>query len=271
MDVTDETVLVQGGEIAVRVYRPSDARPLPGLLYLHGGGWWQGNLNLTDPECRRTAQAGGCVLVSVDYRLAPEHPFPTPLEDAYAALLWTAEHADQLGIDSRRLAISGGSAGANLAAAAALLARDRGGPKLVAQVLIVPAVDLTWGQQSVVKYGEGYGLDKVQLDDLAKTYIGDAGDPRNPLISPLFADLHGLPPALIVTAECDPLKDQGDAYAQRLRDAGVDAEATCMPGMLHGSFVLDKIVPEAAETYYRTVGRFLTTILGSKPAVSRQL
>jgi len=266
MSVHDETVPVQGGEISVRIYRPSDERPIPGCVYLHGGGWWVGNLTLTDPECRQMAKAADCIVVSVEYRLAPEHPFPTPLEDSYAALLWVVAHADRLGMDPQRIAISGGSAGANLAAAVALLARDRGGPKLVGQALIVPATDATLSQQSVKDFGEGYGLDKVQIDYCVKAYLGENGDPRNPLISPLFADLHDLPPALIVTAEYDPIKDQGDAYAERLRAAGVETESVCMKGMLHGSFVLDKIVPEAAETYYRTLGDFLTRVLRRQAA-----
>jgi acetyl esterase len=262
MAVTDQSIPVSDGEITVRIYRPSDDHLLPGLLYLHGGGWWQGNPDLSDPESRRTAAAAGCAVVSVDYRLAPEHPFPTPLEDSYAALLWMAANADRLGVDPQRIAIAGGSAGANLAAAVALLARDRSGARLVAQVLVVPATDLTWGQQSVIEFGEGYGLDKLQLDYCAKAYVGENGDPRNPLISPLFADLHSLPPALIITAEYDPIKDQGDHYAERLREAGVAAELICLPGMLHGSFALDKIVPDAADTYYQTIGSFLTGIFG---------
>jgi acetyl esterase len=153
--VVDETVPVQGGEIQVRIYRPSTVQPLPVCVYIHGGGWWQGNLALVDPECRRLAADGGCVVVSVAYRLAPEHPFPTPPEDCYAALVWVVDHADRLGIDPQRVALAGGSAGANLAAAVTLLARDRGGPKLVAQVLVVPATDLTLNHPSFEEFGEG--------------------------------------------------------------------------------------------------------------------
>ena len=256
--VADETIPVDGGEITVRVYHPSNESRLPACVYIHGGGWWQGNLTLVDPECRYLAQAAGCVVVSVAYRLAPEHPFPTPLEDCYAALQWVATNAERLSIDADRIAVIGGSAGGNLSAALALLARDRGGPRLAAQVLVVPATDLTMSQPSIEELGEAYGLGKAALEFCVNAYLGEDGDPRNPLISPLYADLQGLPPALIVTAEYDPLRDDGEAYYRRLQEAGVPATLHCIPGMMHGTFVFNKIVPDVTEAYIRQMGDFLT-------------
>jgi acetyl esterase len=255
--VVDETIPVDGGEITVRIYRPSDGERLPACVYIHGGGWWQGTLTLVDPECRYLAQGAGCVVVSVDYRLAPEHPFPTPLEDCYSALLWVAANAERLGIDPERIAVLGGSAGGNLSAAVALLARDRGGPRLIAQVLVVPATDLTLSQPSIDALSKETGLSKSGLEYCVSAYLGEDGDPRNPLISPLYADLHDLPPALIITAEYDPLRDDGEAYGRRLQEAGVPAIVRCIPGMLHGTFVFTKLVPEVAEAYFREMSEFL--------------
>jgi acetyl esterase len=266
--VTDEALPVDGGQIQVRIYRPIDVRPLPVCIYFHGGGWWQGNLTLVDPECRYMANASECLVVSVAYRLAPEHRFPIPLEDCYSTLCWVAEHADRLGVDPHRIAVAGGSAGGNLAAAVALLARDRGGPRLAGQVLVVPATDLTWSHQSIEDFGRGYELTKEQLEYCARAYVGPDGDARNPLISPMYADLHDLPPALIVTAECDPLRDEGEAYGRRLQEAGVPTIIDRVPGMLHGSFALNKLVPDVAERYEREVADFLSSILrnGQVPA-----
>jgi acetyl esterase len=263
--VADETIPVEGGEITVRIYRPSDTARIPVCLYIHGGGWWQGNLTLVDPECRYLAQGAGCVVVSVAYRLAPEHPFPIPLEDCYAALCWVAENADRLDIDPDRIAVTGGSAGGNLSAALALLTRDRGGPRLIAQVLVVPATDLSWSQPSIDALDESHGLTKSHLQYCVSAYVGEHGDPRNPLISPLYADLHDLPPALIITAEYDPLRDDGEAYGHRLQEAGVPAIVHCLPGMMHGTFVFTKLVPEVAEAYFREMGDFLAAAFQPRP------
>lgn len=259
--VDEDRIPVQAGEIDVRIYRPVDAESLPMCVYLHGGGWWQGNLALVDAECRYMAKSSECVVASVAYRLAPEHRFPVPLEDCYAGLQWATKHAGRLGIDPGRIAVAGGSAGGNLAASVTLLARDRGGPDLQAQVLVVPATDLTWSFPSIADYSRDYGLTNAQLEFSARVYIGPDGDPRIPLVSPINADLHDLPPALIITAECDPLRDEGEEYGRRLRDAGVPATVHRVPGMLHGTFVFNQLVPDVADRYFEEIGSFLVRAL----------
>ena len=259
VEVFDDEVPVEGGAIAVRVYRPDVEDDAAGcLVYLHGGGWWMGTLDLVDPFCRRMAVRSHHVVVSVDYRLAPEHPFPVPLEDSYAALRWTVGNATRLGIDPARVTIGGESAGANLAAAVTLLARDRCGPALCAQLLVVPAVDLTGGYPSRTELGTGYGLNDDDLRECTAFYVG-AADPANPLVSPIFADLHDLPPALILTAEYDPIRDEGEAYGVLLEQAGNQVKVRRIEGVLHGSVNLDALVPDIADDHDREIGAFLQT------------
>src|SRR5690606_23077822 len=199
-------VPVEGGAIRVRLYEPPGLpRPRPLHVFLHGGGWCVGDLDQRDPRCRTIADGAGCTVASVDYRLAPENAYPAPLEDCYAALGWLVAHADELGVDQDRVSVGGESAGANLAAAVALLARDRGGPSLVFQWLDVPATDLTLSQPSIDRLGTGYGLTKDDMEAYISAYLRD-GDVTDPYASPLHApDLSGLPPALVMTAEYDPL------------------------------------------------------------------
>jgi acetyl esterase len=234
----DHRVAVGDGEITVRAYRADVAGVLPCYVYLHGGGWWLGTLDQSDSSCRGIATDAGCVVVSVDYRLAPEHKFPTAVEDSYAALLWVVDHADELGIDPSRIAVGGGSAGGNLAAVVALLARDRGGPKLVLQVLEVAALDFS-------RPG------KEQYYDL---YLGSDEHATNPHASPLLApDLSGLPPAVVMSAQYDPLRKEDAEYAERLRNAGVPVEERCWPGQFHGSMQLAKLIPDEAREYHEQI------------------
>jgi acetyl esterase len=233
----DHRMPVDGGKITLRAYRPDVEGAVPCYLYLHGGGWWLGTLDQSDSTCRGIATDVGCVVVSVDYRLAPEHKFPTAVEDSYAALLWVVEHADDLGIDTSRLAVGGGSAGGNLAAVVSLLARDRGGPELVLQVLEVAALDFSRG--------------KEQYYDL---YLGGEEHATSPLASPLLApDLSGLPPAVVTSAEYDPLRTEDAEYAERLRQAGVDVEERCWEGQFHGSMQLAKLIPDEAREYHTQI------------------
>ena len=248
----DATVVVAGGEIVVRVYRPSSATGLPAYVFLHGGGWWSGSLDLVDPTCRQIARDVGCVVVSVDYRLAPEHTFPTPLEDCYAAVCWTVDHARELGIDRDRLAIGGESAGGNLAAAVALLLRDRGGPAIVLQVLEIPATDLRMVQPSLEENADGPMLSAEEIRRCVSLYLSDPADAQDPYASPLLADsLVGLPPALVMTAEYDPIRDDGEAYAQRLTDAGVATRLVRWDGQFHGSAAMAKLIPDEAADYHQ--------------------
>lgn len=240
-----ELVPVEGGQILVRVYRPTAGRVLPLHVFIHGGGWCTGTLDERDNRCREIAVGAGCVVASVDYRMAPENAFPTPGEDCYAALCWLVEHAERLGIDPGRVSVGGESAGANLAAVLTLMARDRSGPSLVFQWLDVPSTDLTMSQPSIERLGTGYALTKQSMDDYVAAYLRDV-DPTEPYASPLHADdLSGLPPALIMTAELDPLRDDGLAYARRLREAGVPVETHDLPGLIHASFALTRLLPTA--------------------------
>jgi acetyl esterase len=251
----DIVVPTAGGGVPVRLYRPRPGR-LPALIYLHGGAFWLGDLDGCDSLCRRRASGADCVVVSVDYRLAPEHPFPAALEDSFAVAQWLTEQADALNVDPDRIAISGISAGGNLAAAVTLQARTRGGPSFVAQVLEVPAPDLTLGQASVEEFGVGFGLSRADLEECVELYLGDH-DPTDPLASPLHGDLHGLPPALITTAECDPLRDSGEEYAAKLEAAGVPVECRRWDGLAHGCGELDVLLPDISAEYTRALISYL--------------
>lgn len=240
-------VPVHGGAIRVRLYEPGGAGPRPLHVFLHGGGWCVGDLDQRDPRCRAIAAGAGCVVASVDYRMAPENAYPAPLEDCYAALVWLVAHAEELGLDAARVSVGGESAGANLAAVLALLARDRNGPSLVFQWLDVPATDLTLSQPSIDRLGTGYGLTKVDMEKFLAAYLRDV-DPKDPYASPLhYDDLSGLPPALIMTAEFDPLRDDGHAYAERLRDAAVEVEHHHLHGLVHAAFAFTRLLPIARE------------------------
>jgi acetyl esterase len=246
--VTDRYVPVSNGQIAVRVYTPFGVAPHPAHLYIHGGGFFMGTLDHFDATCRELCVGADCVVVSVDYRLAPEHKFPTPPEDCYAALCWTFEHADELGIDTSRVSVGGGSAGGNLAAVTALMARDRGGPSLVFQLVEIPVTDLTMSHPSIVENGEGYMLTVDAMKEFTAWYIASDADLTNPYASPFFADdLTDLPPALVMTAEFDPLRDEGEAYAQRLSDAGVPTRLKRWDGHIHGAASFTKVLPSARD------------------------
>ncbi|HLT15869.1 MAG TPA: alpha/beta hydrolase [Acidimicrobiales bacterium] len=247
-------VPVAGGQIRVRLYEPAEARPgRPLHVFFHGGGWCVGDLDQRDPRCRTIAAEADCTVASVDYRMAPENAFPTPMEDAYAALCWLVEHAGELGVDPARVSVGGESAGANLAAVVSLLARDRSGPSLVFQWLDVPAVDLTMSQPSVQELADGPGLTKAEMDAYVAAYL-QGHDPRDPLASPLFAADHaGLPPALVTTVEHDPLRDDGRVYAEALRAAGVAVQHEHLPGLVHASFAFTRLLPEARAHEQRAV------------------
>ena len=233
--VNDRVIPGPAGEIPVRVYTPEGDGPFPLLVYVHGGSWVICTLDTHDGLCRRLANQAGCVVVSVDYRLAPEHPFPAAPEDCYAATQWVAAHATTLNGDATRVAVGGDSAGGNLAAVVALLARERGGPPLVFQLLIYPATDLRMGSPSIEENAEGYGLTKRDMLWFRGHYLRSAADATDPLASPLLApDLRGVPPALIITAEYDPLWDEGERYGARLREAGVPVTISRYDGMIHG-------------------------------------
>jgi acetyl esterase len=237
--VVDRTVPGAGGEVPVRIYHPAGVASgrLPALVWFHGGGWVLGSLDSADFACRRMANRAGCCVVSAGYRLAPEARFPAAVDDCFAVTRWTAAHAGDLGVDPGRLAIGGDSSGGNLAAVVTQLARDRGGPALVFQVLVYPITDHRFDTPSYRDYGDGYFLTRDAMVWLWDLYLEDAADGSSPLASPLrAASLAGLPPALVITAEFDPLRDEADAYADRLRAHGVTVDLVRYDSQIHGFF-----------------------------------
>ena len=244
--VVDHRVPVSGGEIIVRAYSPGGPGPHPALVYYHGGGWVIGDLYSHDGLCRSITNAARCAVLSVDYRLAPESKYPVAVEDSYAALLWIVANAERLGIDRRRIAVGGDSAGGNLATVMALVARDRKGPRLALQVLIYPVTDHDLDTRSYRENATGYVLTREGMRWFWNHYLAREAQGREPYASPLRASsLAGLPPALIITAEYDPLCDEGEAYAARLRDAGVPVTLTRYPGMFHGFVRLTNVLDKA--------------------------
>lgn len=233
--VEDRGIPRAGGSIPARVYWPSTAADLPLVVYYHGGGFTIGDLVTHDNICRRLARDAGAVVVSVDYRLAPEHSFPAAPDDAYDAVLWAAEHARELGARGDLIAVAGDSAGGNLAAVTALRARDRGKPAIIFQLLVYPRVDLTGYETQSWRDLDGFFLSKRTADFFRNAYIPDARNYADPYASPLLAPDHrGLPPALVITAEFDPLRDEGEAYARKLATARVPARSSRYPGVIHG-------------------------------------
>jgi acetyl esterase len=253
----DHAVPVDGAAILVRTYRPAPGT-LPLVVYLHGGGWLLGSAGAYDVVCRQLAAASGCLVASVDYRLAPEHRFPAAVEDAWAATVWAHANADALGADAQRLAVAGDSAGGNLAAVVAQRARDRGTPPLRFQLLVYP---VTTADPSTLDMAyEGFFLYRDELAWHLEHYLGPGADAMSPLVSPLAGDVAGLPPALILTAECDLLHAQAEAYARRLAEAGVSVELREAPGMIHGWFGLGSVFPVADE-YMQIAGTALREAL----------
>jgi acetyl esterase len=241
---------LDAGGVPVRVYRPSPDDGLPVVVYLHGGGWVLGSVDVYDTVTRRLANAANAIVVSVEYRLAPEHPYPAPLDDCWAATQWVSQNAATFEGDASRLAIAGDSAGGNLAATCALLARDAGVP-LAMQALIYPVTDANMSQPSYGTNGEGYLLSADQMRWFVDCYTRAGADGQRPdvsdwHISPLRApDVAGVAPALVITAGYDPLRDEGDAYAKRLADAGVPVEHTQYEGMIHAFFALPAVLDQS--------------------------
>jgi acetyl esterase len=243
--VDDRTIPGLAGDLAVRVYTPHGEPPFPIVVWFHGGGWVVGTLDTYDTICRALAAAVPAVVVAVDYRLAPEHRYPAAVEDAYAATLWASRNAAELGGTQQRLAVAGDSAGGNLAAVVALGARDRGGPAIGFQLLVYPITDVGMDTASYRENADGYHLTAAGMRWYWDHYLGGA-DGTAPDASPLRAAFFGaLPPALVITADHDPLRDEGEAYAARLRAAGVPAAVSRYPGMVHGFFRWRTVTPAA--------------------------
>jgi acetyl esterase len=238
----DRTVSGPAGDIPVRIYRPSGVERPPVLVYFHGGGFVIGNIADSDRDCRLIAQEAACAVVSVEYRLAPEHPYPAAPDDCYAALVWVAAHGDELGLDLSRLAVGGDSAGGNLAAGVAQRARDNNGPTIAFQLLVYPVVDMTVDPlqspyESMRTNAEGFFLEREAMVWFEECYLPERALGSQAGASPIVAtSLAGLPPALVMTCEFDPLRDQGEAYAKALADAGVEVTLSRYDGGIHGLF-----------------------------------
>lgn len=243
--VTDE----DADGVQVRIYRPSADRSLPCLVFFHGGGWVIGDLETHDSVCRQLANQVQCVVIAVDYRLAPEHPYPAALEDCYHTVQWAVDNAHRLDIDPTRVAVGGDSAGGNLAACVCLKSRQEGGPPISFQLLIYPVTDTAMDTSSYEENREGYLLTRDSMSWFMEQYLGTASDNRlDPLAAPLRApDFSNLPGACIITAEFDPLRDEGEHLAARLDSSGVHASLRHFDGMIHGFFGMTHLVEGARD------------------------
>ena len=246
--VEDRIIPGPDGDVPVRIYTPEGEGPFPILAWFHGGGWVVGDLESADGSARNLCVGGQCVVVSVDYRLAPETKFPGPAEDCWAATTWAVKNASSFNGDPTRLAVGGDSAGGNLAAAMSLMAADRGGPEIALQLLVYPVTDVDFNTVSYGDNAEGFGLTKATMQWYWDHYLSGGEDAANPYAAPLQAkSLAGQPPALVITAEYDPLRDEGEAYAKRLQEAGVEATSTRYDGMIHGFFSMGGVVDKGQQ------------------------
>jgi acetyl esterase len=238
----DRTIPGPAGEIPIRIYWPSGDANRPVIVFFHGGGWTIGTIQTHDSVAKQLCVGADAIVVNVEYRLAPENKFPAAADDAFAAVQWVAAHAGEIGGDASRVAVAGDSAGGNLSAVTALRARDEGGPPLVFQLLVYPVTDSRMDTESYVENASGYFLTAETMRNFWGSYLASPAEATNPYASPMHAeDLSGLPPALVITAGYDPLRDEGEAYATRLRDAGVDAKASRYEGSIHVFFGLTNL------------------------------
>lgn len=245
----DTSIEASDSPIAIRLYYPEreSRSSLPLVVYFHGGGWSFGSIDTHDNVCRTLCAGATCIVASVDYHLAPEHKFPMAIQDAIAASLWAHENAAGLGADPQKIVLAGDSAGANLAAVAALAARDTGQPDILCQLLICPATDMSMAYPSHNTFGDGYRLTRPLMVWSSSNYLRDGRDIMDPRASPLYANDHSsLPPAIIITAGFDPLRDEGAAYAAKLREAGIEVQYRCFENLIHGFINLTGVVDSAA-------------------------
>ena len=237
------------GEIPIRIYTPEAEAPRPAMVYFHGGGWVVCDLDTHDVVCRAIARRARAVVVAVDYRLGPEHKFPAAVTDSYAATEWVAANAERMGIDPKRISVGGDSAGGNLGTVVSLMSRERNGPPIALQALVYPVTDLSsFETGSYREFAEGHQLSRILMEWFRGHYLASPEDGSHPYASPLLVqDLRCLPPALVITAECDPLRDEGEAYAKRLESAGVEVRCTRYAGMIHPFFSLSGAIPRALD------------------------
>ena len=258
--VEEKTIPVSEADIPVRIYTPKEEGPYPLLMYFHGGGFIAGDLESYDEIVRPIAKESGYKVISVGYRLAPEHPFPAGLQDCYHVTKWATEHKEELNLDGENLAVAGDSAGGNLAAAISLMARVKKEFTITKQVLYYPALDLDareFRYSSLIENAKGYGLESDQLAEYNAFYLGKNANPNNPLVSPVKeTNLENLPQALVITAEYDPLRDEGELFAENLRKSGVHVEMKRYEGVVHGFLGKFTHLDEYRDIYQRT-GAFL--------------
>ena len=265
--VEDRQVPGPAGGVLVRIYTPNGSGPFPLLVWYHGGGWVVGSLDSVDSTCRRMCVGSGAVVVSVDYRLAPEHKFPAAADDSYAATLWASQNAASLNADPTRMAVGGESAGGNLAAIVPLMARDKGGPAIVHQVLVYPVTERNFNTDSYSSNADGYGLTHLGMAWYWEHYLAQDNDAENPYAAPMKAsDLSGLPPALVITAEYDPLRDEGEAYAARLQAAGVPTVCTRYDGQIHLFYALPNIIDDGKKAVAQACDALKATFAGQAVA-----
>ena len=260
--IEDFTIPGPAGDIPVRLYSPDPDAQLPAMVYYHGGGWVIGDLDSHDPLCRTLANRANVVVLSVHYRLAPEHKYPAAADDSYAAAQWVSEHGTEIGADGSRIVVCGDSAGGNLSAVVSLMARDRGGPALRGQVLIYPVTNLDFGTDSYRDNGDGSkGLSEDGMRWFWQHYVRTQSEGFEPYASPLRADtIADLPPALVITAEYDALRDEGELYADRLERGGVTTQLTRYDGVIHGFVGMFAAVPEG-DTAVNQIAEFLKETL----------
>jgi acetyl esterase len=242
----DVTIEVRDTKIRGRLYRASNEEVVPLIVYYHGGGWLLGSIDSHDVLTRKLALTSGYAVLSVDYRRGPDSLFPVAINDAVDAVTWAVENAKTLGIDSNRIALAGDSAGGNLATVAAAVLRDEGGPNIAMQILVYPVTTCDLDLGFDMKY-EGHILYRDEMLWHQENYLNSPDEVTDPLVAPLLADLHGLPPAVVVIAECDPIRPQGELYIDALKSAGVQVSVYDAPTLVHGFFGLDELFPEAAD------------------------
>jgi len=270
-EVANRSIIGPAGPIAVRMYRPELSEKLPALIYFHGGGYVIGSLDSHDRLCRALANASGCAVIAVDYRLAPEHKYPAAVDDAYAATCYIAEHAAEFNIDPNRIAVGGDSAGGSLATVVCLLSRDRSGPRLQYQLLIYPWVDFYGQNPSMQQYAKDHFLTRAGLDWFTENYLPNRESGLEPSASPMCAtNVQGLPRAMIITAECDPLRDQGEAYARKLEGAGIPVQLKRYNGMIHPFLNLAGVI-DAAKSAIADAGSAVREALANATPASTSL
>jgi len=263
-DTDDRMISGPAGEIPIRIYTPKGEGPFPVVVYYHGGGWVLADLDTYDASCRALCNAAKSVIVSSDYRHAPEHPFPAAAEDAFAAYEWARENADSIKGDPNKIAVAGESAGGNLAIVTCLKAREKQIPLPVHQVLVYPVVQHDFNTPSYQQYADAKPLNRDMMKWFSSQYLKSEADGQNPHASPMLADLKGMPPATIITAQIDPLRSEGEAFAQKLKQAGVDCEHRNFDGVTHEFFGMGAVISKAKQAQQFAAQRLMTAFGGGK-------